>query len=87
MDPWLPGDALGEHLEFALKYDGINLAILMKIFEEINEEKLIEYIQSKYTGKYVRRLWFLFEFLTGKSLPMDDLKQGNYIDLLESDKY
>lgn len=82
-----PGDALGEHLEFALKYDGINLAILMKIFEEINEEKLIQYIQSKYTGKYVRRLWFLFEFLTGKSLPMDDLKQGNYIDLLESDKY
>ncbi len=82
-----PGDALGEHLEFALKYDGVNLAILMKIFEEIDKEELIEYVQSKYTGKYARRLWFLFEFLTGKLLPMDDLKMGNYIDLLESDKY
>ncbi len=82
-----PGNALGGHLEFALKYDGVNLAILMKIFEETNVEELIGYIQSKYTGKYARRLWFLYEFLTDKRLPIGDLEQGNYIDLLESDKY
>ncbi|MFC2144736.1 Fic family protein [Actinomycetota bacterium] len=82
-----PGDSLGEHLEFALKYDGVNLAILMRIFEKINKEELVEYIKSKYTGKYARRLWFLFEFLTGKILPLDDLKQGNYIYLLEPEKY
>jgi len=32
-------------------------------------------------------LWFLYEFLTGKSLPMDDVKRGNYIDLLDRDQY
>jgi len=32
-------------------------------------------------------LWFLYEFLTGKTLPLDDLDRGNYIDLLEPDKY
>ena len=42
---------------------------------------------SSRTGKYVRRLWFLYEFLTGKTLPLDDLKRGNYIDLLEPDEY
>ena len=82
-----PGDALGDHLEFALKYDGTNLAILANLFQKAVEEELVEYVRSKPTGKYARRLWFLYEFLTGKRLPLDDLKRGNYIDLLEPDEY
>jgi hypothetical protein len=82
-----PGDTVGDHLEFALKYDGINLAILAKIFSVIDEKELLEYIQSKYTGKHVRSIWFLFEFLTGRSLPVDDLALGNYFDLLDPDRY
>jgi len=82
-----PGDTLGDHLEFALKYDGTNLAILASLFQKAAEEDLLEYVRSKPTGKYARRLWFLYEFLTGKTLPMDDLKRGNYIDLLEPDEY
>ena len=82
-----PGDRLGDHLEFALKYDGTNLAILATLFQEITGEDFLEYVQSKPTGKYTRRLWFLYEFLTGKTLTLDDLKQGNYTDLLEPDEY
>ena len=82
-----PGDSLGDHLEFALKYDGTNLAILSVLFQKAGEKDILKYIRSKPTGKYARRLWFLFEFLTGKTLPLDDLKQGNYIDLLEPDRY
>ena len=82
-----PGDTLGGHLEFALKYDGTNLAILTSLFQEAAEEDFLEYVRSKPTGKYARRLWFLYEFLTGKTLPLDDVKQGNYIDLLDPDKY
>lgn len=82
-----PGDTLGDHLEFALKYDGTNLAILSILFQRAGEQDILEYVRSKPTGKYVRRLWFLYEFLTGKTLPLDDLKRGNYIDLLEPDEY
>lgn len=82
-----PGDTIGDHLEFALKYDGTNLAILAALFQEISEEDLLEYVRSKPTGKYARRLWFFYEFLTGKTLPFNDMRQGNYIDLLDSDKY
>ncbi|MCP4581761.1 MAG: Fic family protein [candidate division Zixibacteria bacterium] len=82
-----PGDTLGDHLEFALKYDGTNLAILACLFQEVAEEDILDYIRSKPTGKYARRLWFLYEFLTGKTLPIHDLKRGNYIDLLEMNKY
>ncbi|MDO9567231.1 MAG: Fic family protein [Candidatus Desulfaltia sp.] len=82
-----PGDTLGGHLEFALKYDGTNLAILTSLFQEAVEEDFLEYVRSKPTGKYARRLWFLYELLTGKTLPLDDVKRGNYIDLLDPAKY
>ena len=82
-----PGDTLGDHLEFALKYDGTNLAILSILFQKVEQEHLLEYIRSTPTGKYARRLWYLYEFLTGRTLPLDDLKRGNYIDLLEADEY
>ena len=82
-----PGNTPGDHLEFALKYDGTNLAILAVLFHKTGQEALLEYVRSKPTGKYVRRLWFLYEFLTGKTLPLDDLKQGNYVNLIEPDEY
>ncbi len=82
-----PGDGLGNHLEFALKYDGTNLSLLAGLFQELGQEDFLEYVSSKPTGKYARRLWFLYEFLTGKTLPLDDVKHGNYIDLLEPGEY
>ena len=82
-----PGDTLGDQLEFALKHDGTNLAILATLFRVVPENDLLAYIRSRPTGKYARRLWFLHEFLTDRKLALDDLKQGNYVDLLEPEAY
>lgn len=82
-----PGETLGDHLEFALKYDGTNLAILASLFERVDQEEFLDYLRSKPTGKYARRLWYLYEFLTGKRLPLEDVARGNYIDLLDPDDY
>ncbi len=82
-----PGNKVGDHLEFALKYDGINLGLLTRIFEYVPQEELTEYIQSKPTGKYTRRIWFFYEFLTRKQLPVDDITSGNYVDALEAKEY
>jgi Fic family protein len=82
-----PGERDGDHLEFTIKYDGINLAILARIFEVIDATSLRDWIASKPTGKYARKIWFLYEYLTGNQLPLPDLTQGNYIDLLEKKYY
>ncbi|MBI5578115.1 MAG: Fic family protein [Deltaproteobacteria bacterium] len=82
-----PGDRDGDHLEFALKYDGVNLGILSALFEAIAEEEILAYVSSKPTGKYARRIWFLFELLTGRELALENLGRGNYVDLLEPDLY
>jgi hypothetical protein len=82
-----PGEGLGDHLEFALKYDGVNLAILASIFKISGQAEITACIESKPTGKYARRIWYLYEMITGERLPLDDLQQGNYVDLLNPDDY
>jgi len=37
-----PGDTLGGHLEFALKYDGTNLAILASVFNAAPADVLFD---------------------------------------------
>lgn len=82
-----PGEKVSDHLEFALKYDGVNLGLLARIFEQVSQEELTEYIKSKPTGKYARRIWFFYELLTGRQLPVDNITSGNYIDALEANDY
>lgn len=82
-----PGDSTGDHLEFALKYDGVNLGILSALFRTLVEDEITAWIISRPTGKYARKIWFLYEFLTGKKLPLPDLAKGNYVELLEADRY
>lgn len=85
--PYWPGEGVGEQLEFALKYDGVNLGLLAQIFEHISPEELTAYVKSKPTGKYARRIWFFYEFLTGRRLPIENISTGNYVDILEAPKY
>jgi len=82
-----PGDCACDHLLFALKYDGINLALLKAILAKVPLDKLTSCIIATPTGKYTRKLWFLYEFLTEENLQIDDLKRGTYVDLLENELY
>ncbi len=82
-----PGEKISDHLEFALKYDGVNLGLLHRIFEKVPQTDLTEYIQSKPTGKYARRIWFFYEFLMSQQMPVRNLTSGNYVDALDSKRY
>src|SRR3990167_6685389 len=48
------------HLEFALKYDGVNLEILRGVFKELESSRVKEYVQKHPTSKYSRIAWFLY---------------------------
>ena len=83
-----PGDAPGDHLTFALKYDGTNLGILSALFRKMPQADVLGYVASQPTGKYARQIWYLYEFLTGTRLPLDDLPRiGSYVVLLDSKAY
>jgi hypothetical protein len=75
------------HLEFALKYDDVNLDFYSAIFERIDPEDLKNHIHSRLSKKYTRKIGFLYEWLTEKQIELPASVSGNYIDFLEQDRY
>lgn len=86
-----PGATLCEHLEFALRHEGLNLEVLAALFRSVEtssfEAELTAHVKAQPTGKNTRRLWFLYEFLTERSLPLPDAGMGNYVPLLDPHEY
>lgn len=78
-----PSHALSGHLTFALKYEGVDLSILNALFKKINPEKVAQWIRSEPTGSYSRRIWFFFEWLTGKTLDIPNATMGNFVQAID----
>ena len=77
-----PGHTLEGHLKFALKYEGLDLAVLNRLFVKIIPDVIEGAIRKTPTGSYLRRIWFLYEWLTGKTLDIPDLDTGNYVSVI-----
>ena len=75
------------HLEFALKYEVLNLSLIHQIFLKINPNDLVKFIKNKPTGANTRKLGFLYEFLLQKRLNLDFAASGNYVLMLDESKY
>jgi len=66
-------DSLAGHLGLALKWEGVDLGVLAALFRAVPDAKIAEAVRRTPTGVYARRLWFLFEWLTGRTLDIPDL--------------
>jgi Fic family protein len=82
-----PGDEMGDHLEFALKHEGLNLPLLWHLFRQIDREALARFIAARPSGKYTRKMGFLFEFLTGDLLDAGVRLSGTYEPVLDEERY
>lgn len=78
-----PQDSLYNNLVFSIKYEGINLLFFKKLFESVEEIAIEELVKHEPLSQYSRRIWFLYEWLIQKTLNLPDLKEGNYITLLD----
>ena len=78
-----PQETLYNHLVFALKYEGINLLFFKKLFEQQRQATIEEWIINEPLSIYTRKIWFLYEWLMQKQLAVTDLKDGNYIPLVD----
>lgn len=80
-----PADTLAGHLEFALKWEGVNLPILAALFKATPPEDLRTIVLAKPTGTYTRRLWFLYEWLTGKTLDVPNPGKVRAVPVLDDE--
>src|SRR5579885_3394532 len=51
-----PDDTLSGHLEFALKWEGVELGVLAALFKVVPDAEIAAAVRSKPTGAYARRL-------------------------------
>lgn len=80
---YLPEETLYKQLTFALKYEGVNLLVFKKLFKTLETQQLEVMLQKEALGQYSRRIWFLYEWLTGAPLNLPDLKTGNLVKVLD----
>ncbi len=81
-----PSADLEGHLTFALKWEGIDLAVLNRLFAVVDVAEVESIVRSKPTGSYSRRIWFLYEWLTGNRLALPNADTGSYVPVVDPDQ-
>lgn len=80
-------DTITGHLEFSIKHENIDLLILKSILNVAPKEELIKHININPKAILKKKIWFFYEFLLQKDIPIDDLPAGKYDDLINPEKY
>jgi Fic/DOC family len=78
-----PPASLEGHLTFAFKYEGLDLAVLKRLFLKTGPGPVEALVRDKPTGSYTRRIWFLYEWLTGARLDLPDAEAGRYVSVVD----
>jgi hypothetical protein len=81
-----PHPTLEGHLTFALKYEGLDLAVLKRLFLAVGPDEIAALVRAKPTGTYSRRLWFLYEWLIGERLDLPDADAGRYVPIVDPEQ-
>lgn len=80
-----PSPDLQGHLTFALKYEGLDLAVLDRLFRATDANAIEALVRAKPTGSYARRIWFLYEWLMGRRLELD-ATTGSYVPVVDPEQ-
>ena len=81
-----PQPNLEGHLTFALKYEGVDLAVLKRLFTVLAPAEIEAVVRAKPTGSYSRRLWFLYEWLMSRRLDLSDADRGSYEPVVDPEQ-
>lgn len=79
-------DDLLSHLLFALKHEGVDLAILAETLLHLPVEPLVGALKASPNGIYLRRLAYLYETFVGR-LPLQPAIRGRAVPLFDPDHY
>ncbi|HEY3851604.1 MAG TPA: hypothetical protein VGL87_11565, partial [Steroidobacteraceae bacterium] len=83
---YAPEESFSGGLQFALRYEGLNLQVLDALFEHFGPAPLEEWLTRSPTSTYARRAGFLFEWLTKTPLNVPPLSNKfNWVSVLDED--
>ncbi len=76
-----------EHLGVALKHEGTDLRILSRLFKQDIARDLADYVNANRFGVYTRRAWFLYEWMTGRRLAIEEPYGAQYVSAIDPTQY
>ncbi|MFC1778167.1 Fic family protein [Pseudomonadota bacterium] len=79
-----PVNTLAGHLQFALRYEGINLEVLSLLFQQSGKVELTAWLLQSPASIYARRSGFLYEWLTDDELSVNVPPKERYVDLVDN---
>jgi hypothetical protein len=83
----MPQDTAAGHLGFALRYEGVELAVLRALFACIGGGEIEAWVRREPVGRYARIAWFFFEWPMDQDLELANAATGNYVDALDPRQY
>lgn len=80
-------DTVISHILFAIKYQGIDLALLAQALRKISEKEILEVLVQAPSGMYIRKVCYLWEAFNQKELQPIPKIEGAYVDLFDENTY
>lgn len=80
-------DSVVANLRFALRHEPTDLGCLIGALQAMNHSDLQNWVHSEPTGAFSRRAWFFYERFSHKTLSNEDVRVGNYVDAIDSNKH
>jgi Fic family protein len=81
-----PSDTLQGQLVFALKWEGVDLNVLAILFTVVTSAEVAALVRDTPTGAFARRIWFLYEWLTGRTLDVPDPGKVRSVPVVDADQ-
>lgn len=82
-----PGDKVADHISFALRHERFDPLVLKRVFDAVDPLAIAAFVNEAPTGTVARRIWFFYERMTGKRLPIDDAPMVTATDALDAKSY
>jgi len=79
-----PAPTLAGDLVFALKWEGVDLGVLAALFKSVAAGDVAAIVRATPTGGFARRIWFLYEWLTGRELDVTPLGKVRAVTVVDS---
>ena len=81
-----PPNTLEGQIVFALKWEGLDLGVLGALFKVVKPEEISELVRATPTGSFARRIWFLYEWLTGRELDVPDPGKVRLVNVVDTEQ-
>ncbi len=82
-----PGGTFADHLTFMLRHEDTDLLVLKRIFDAVPRAEVEALVQQAPTALSIRRAWYLYETLMGRTLDVEDAGRLESVNLLDPKAY